>query len=97
MPQKIDYKCTKCGREVGRDNLRIKRAVFKDPGVNGSTVKTRVSEWLCLIAQEDGTPSCLDLDPDWNAPKWIGTPHTIGTRMEKLQPGMPDEEEVTNG
>lgn len=79
MPGKPDYVCSNCGREVGRDNLIVKRAVFKEMGKGGATIKTRTSGWLCTIPNGE-MPSCLDQDNDWERPIYSTAPgmaHTV--------------------
>jgi hypothetical protein len=78
----IVYKCTRCGREVGRNNLVAKRAVFREMGVHGRTVKSTTTDWLCIIRQPHGGQSCRDQDTDWQAPKWINSPGLADTRKE---------------
>lgn len=76
------YKCSCCGRVVGRENLRVKRVVFKTLGAQGQTLKSTTSAWLCVIPQSDGSPSCLSRDEDWQAPSMRGTPGARGTILE---------------
>lgn len=76
----IQYRCTRCGREVGRGNLITKRAVFREMGVQGRTVKSRVTDWLCIIPQDDGSPSCRDTDTAWIAEERLSTPGMADTR-----------------
>lgn len=68
----IDYKCTVCGRDVGRDNLVVKRAVFATMGENWRQLKLVTTGWLCTVVQADGSPSCLDSDDAWTQPKLGG-------------------------
>ena len=75
------YKCSVCGRVVGRDNLRVKRVVFKTLGAKGQTVKSNTESWLCIIPADDGGPACLDLDASYKAPPMRGTPGARGTRL----------------
>lgn len=70
----IRYECTRCQREVGRGNLRVKKAVFVEMGKGAPTVKSRVVAWLCIIPKENGAPSCCDLDHDWNAKAYVDSP-----------------------
>lgn len=86
--RKIVYACTVCGREVGRDNLRTKRVIFRDMGVHGQTVRSRLVAWLCIIPQEDGSPSCLHSDEQWNLPKWATTPGMADTRLARHEDHM---------
>lgn len=73
------YLCSGCGRDVGRENLKVKRAVFKEMGKYGTTVRTRTVSWLCVIPQEDGTLSCLEKDEDWNRPMYSTSPGFEGS------------------
>ena len=75
------YKCTCCGRVVGRDNLRVKRVVFKTLGAKGQTIKSTARDWLCIVPADDGGPSCLEKDEDWVAPAMRNTPGARGTRL----------------
>jgi hypothetical protein len=77
------YKCTSCERVVGKKNLLGKRAVFKEVGKGGTTVRTRTVGWLCTIDQEDGTPSCVMQDPDWSLPAYAASPGMEGTAIAK--------------
>lgn len=79
----IEYKCTECERSVGRDNLKVKRVQFKEMGVNGPIVQTRVIAWLCTVAAENGGPSCLDKDPVWQQPARVATPGHADTLKGK--------------
>ena len=64
--RKITYECSGCGRDVGKDNLRVKRATFAEMGFKGKQFRSRVVAWLCIVPQPDGTPGCLELDEDYN-------------------------------
>jgi hypothetical protein len=75
------YRCTCCGRVVGKDNLRSKRAVFKTLGAGGQQIKSTTTAWLCIVPQDDGSPSCLEKDPDFQAEPLKGTPGSRGTRL----------------
>jgi ribosomal protein S14 len=77
----IKYECTVCGREVGKANLKVKRTQFREMGRHGSIVASRTTGWLCVIPQDDGSPSCLDTDPDWNLPPRISAPGLADTRV----------------
>lgn len=76
LPQSkdIDYRCSSCGRTVGKFNLKVKRAQFREMGTSAPIVRSRVIAWLCVIPQEDGSASCLEKDPDWNQPLYKGSP-----------------------
>lgn len=60
------YACTNCDREVGRENLRVKRTSFREMGEGGATVRSRVEAWLCTVPNEEGALSCLEADPVWS-------------------------------
>lgn len=92
MANSYDYSCSMCGREVGKDNLRIKRAVFKEVGKGGATVKTRTVAWLCIIPQEDGSPGCLLEDDDFNLPAFAASPGMKNTVLAKGQANDENEE-----
>lgn len=76
------YKCTRCGREVGRDNLRAKRVQFREMGMHGRHERSRTTGWLCIIPADDGGPSCLELDPDWNREHKMAAPGNADLRDE---------------
>ncbi len=76
----IKYTCTVCGRDVGRGNLKVKRAQFREMGVNGRIDKSRVTGWLCMIPNGK-EPSCLDKDADWQATKLAASPGMADTSM----------------
>lgn len=77
----INYSCTKCGRKVGRSNLKVKRVVFREMGVHGPVVQSRVVAWLCVVPQEDGSPSCLEQDQAWKQPPLTGSPGMADTKI----------------
>ena len=79
----IVYKCSRCGREVGKDNLKVKQARFKEMGNGGAVVASRVSAWLCVIPQPDGSPSCLHSDEDWQRPLWATSPGMADTALAR--------------
>lgn len=58
------YACTnpECGREVPREQLVVKKAVFLEMGEGARTLRSRVVGWLC--------PVCVSKDPDWNREKF---------------------------
>lgn len=62
MANQPDYICTRCGGEPGRDLLMVKKAVFLEMGEGGSTIRSRVTDWLC--------PDCVRKDPDWHREKF---------------------------
>lgn len=66
----IKYVCSKCQREVGRENLVVQRVQFLTIGVNGKLLKTRTVGWVCRNVEN----ACLDTDPNWLAERYTGTP-----------------------
>lgn len=78
-----DYVCSVCGRTVGKLNLKVKRATFKEIGKSGALVRTRTVSWLCTVPQEDGSPSCLEKDEDWNRPMYATAPGMAGTYLAR--------------
>lgn len=68
---------------MGKLNLKVKRAQFKEMGKTGAVVATRTVAWLCVVPQEDGSPSCLALDEDYQRPLFATSPGMIGTRLEE--------------
>lgn len=93
MANSYDYSCTICGREVGKDNLRIKRAVFKEVGKGGATVKTRTVAWLCIVPHEDGSPGCLLEDEDFNLPAFAASPGMKDTVLAKGEGPLSESDE----
>lgn len=77
----IEYKCSECGRDVGRDNLKAKRVQFKEMGMAGPIIQSRTVAWLCVVPQQDGSPSCLELDPAWKQPSRAAAPGNADTRL----------------
>ena len=101
MGGKPKYTCTLCGREVGKDNLKVKRVVFREMGKGGSSVKTRTVAWLCIVPHDDGMPSCLEQDEDWKLPLYATSPgmrHTVLAKevdnQEQDEPLFPPVDEV---
>lgn len=101
MANNVDYSCTKCGRRVGKENLRVKRAVFKEVGKGAATIKTRTVAWLCIVPQDDGEPSCLHSDPDYGLPAYSAAPGMRDTVLtqesnteEMAEPLFPPIDEV---
>lgn len=90
--RKIEYRCSICGRLVGRNNLRSKRSVFREMGAQGSTVKSRVIAWLCVVPHDDGGDACLYRDADWNAPPLSASPGMADTRLAPLVKEEKDDE-----
>lgn len=82
----IKYRCTLCEREVGRENLVIKRVQFTD--MNGKTLKTRVVGWLCTIPNGD-KPSCAEQDPVASLPRRVTSPGMKDTRIAQGEPLAP--------
>lgn len=84
MPRNLpNYSCSLCNREVGKTNLYVKRATFKEVGKGGRLKRTRTVSWLCIIPQPDGSPSCLHKDPDWNKPAYLESPGMMDTEAAK--------------
>jgi hypothetical protein len=81
----IEYACTRCGRDVGRLNLKVRRVVFKEMGVKGPVVRSRTTDWLCVVPADDGGPSCLEADADWQKPALSGSPGMADTKLAKDQ------------
>ncbi len=69
----IKYKCTACGKDVGRDNLTVKRAYFTTMGGKFKTLRSRAVAWLCQ--------SCRDNDFDWNRERTAGAPGMANTKL----------------
>lgn len=55
---KVDYACTRCGKEHPRSDLVAKVASFRELGVGGRLVRSRTVAWLC--------ENCMVYDPDYN-------------------------------
>lgn len=80
--RKISYSCTKCGREVGKDNLKVKRVQFKEMGVHGRIEKSRVVAWLCIVPNGKN-PSCLDQDEAWATRPLASSPGMADTKLAR--------------
>lgn len=80
----IKYDCTRCGRKLTKAELVAKRVQFRDLGESGRTLKSRVTEWLCRVPQDDGSPSCLHADEDWNRPAFRQSPGMADTKMARI-------------
>jgi hypothetical protein len=65
-PRKYIYRCSQCGELEEREELVVKKAVFRGMGEDGKTMRSRTVAWLC--------PLCREADPDWNAPKFTSSP-----------------------
>lgn len=89
MPQQREpirqrkYACTECGREVGADNLVTRQVAWRTLGGVRRTLRTRSTAWLCMIKAEDGSPSCLDKDPQWAYEPFVDAPGNADTRAAK--------------
>ena len=83
MARNPEYKCSGCGREVGKLNLRSKLVEFKEIGKGGRTVRSRTIGWLCIVPQPDGGPSCLDADTHWNLPMYSTSPGMADTVLSE--------------
>lgn len=64
----IKYVCSRCGREVGRDNLVSSRMQFLEMGVSGKILKTKGAGWICRNVEDN----CLEKDPLWIADRAHG-------------------------
>lgn len=54
----MQYKCSQCGRDVGRENLYVKKVSFHRMGKGGNMIKQRSVAWLCR-------DWCVPKDPAW--------------------------------
>ena len=63
--RKITYRCTECGREMTREQLRAKRVQYRELVGDRRVVRPRTVAWLC-VSPPRGGKSCLDLDADWH-------------------------------
>ena len=73
--RKITYNCTECGKACGRDALHVKRAQFKEMGVHGRVIMTRVVKWLCF--------DCMTKDPDCSRPPLAAAPGMADTKLAR--------------
>ena len=62
MANKPTYGCTRCERLCKRELLVVKKALFVEMGEGSSTLRSRVTDWLC--------PTCLLSDVDYNREKF---------------------------
>ena len=83
----LDYRCDGCGRQVGRNNLKVKRVQFLDIGVGGKVDKSRTLGWFCIVPQDNGDPSCVEADPDWNRQAILDAPGVRQGRVEAKTDG----------
>ncbi|AUE22224.1 hypothetical protein SEA_ADGERS_73 [Gordonia phage Adgers] len=60
MPEPM-YACTRCGKDLPRDQLSSKKVLFAGIGNATTVFRSRVVDWLC--------DSCLGKDPDYNYPR----------------------------
>jgi len=77
----IKYACTRCGRDVGRLNLKVRRVVFKEMGEKGPIIRSRTTDWLCIVPQPGGGPSCLEVDADWTRDPLRDAPGLADTKI----------------
>lgn len=56
----FDYVCNECGKLTPRQDLVVKKVLFTGMGAGASTIRARVTKWLC--------DSCTLKDSDWNRP-----------------------------
>lgn len=81
--QPIIYKCDGCGEIRPRDELVVKRVQFKNMGMDGKLLATRVVGWLCTVVGVDGK-SCLTRDEHYGRVPYVEAP---GTAAKKLPEG----------
>lgn len=62
MANQPTYGCTRCQKVKDRNQLIVKKALFVEMGEGSSTVRSRVTDWLC--------PDCLHKDTDFNREKF---------------------------
>lgn len=79
--RQIKYACTVCGREVGRENLKVKRVQYREMGVGGRIEKSRVVAWLCMTPKPSTGSSCLDDDTQYNQPGLAAAPGMADTHL----------------
>jgi hypothetical protein len=73
----IEYVCSNCGRDVGRDNLRVKTVSFREMGRNGRVIQSRSVAWLCVVPRSvDGLTilGCLYTDEGFDREKYTDSP-----------------------
>lgn len=63
-----EYRCTNCNRDVGRDNLTVKRVEFCTMGEKFRRLRSRTVAWLCN--------ACREADPAWTAENYYAAPGT---------------------
>lgn len=72
--RKHDYKCSKCGNPKDKDELFARRVQFVQLGFKGKLIKSRTTDWLCVV--------CLKKDPDFERESFVDSPGAK-THMEK--------------
>lgn len=78
--QPIVYKCSMCGEVRSRDQLVAKRVQYKEMGMEGKVLTTRVVAWLCTVLHSGGAP-CLELDEHFNIPAYTSAPGTAAKTL----------------
>lgn len=71
-----EYKCNGCGAIKPRDELVVKKAVFASMGEGASTIKSRVTAWLC--------EPCVTSDPDWRREKNLMPAERVPASIKEL-------------
>lgn len=77
MPHFSDYKCTRCEQETLRELLTAQKVQFTPIGPGARVVRSRTVNWLC--------DECLQTDPYWNMPKFIGAPGMKSEPLERVR------------
>lgn len=77
----VKYECSVCGRELAKDDLRVKRATFAEMGFKGRQFRSRTVAWLCVVEQADGSPGCLYRDEDYNREARRSAPGLADTKV----------------
>jgi hypothetical protein len=77
------YKCTRCGREVGKENLRSRVVSFREIGRNGAQIMSRTTDWLCVVPFSESQPGCLYQDPDYKREALVTAPGLADTKIYK--------------
>jgi hypothetical protein len=69
----IRYECSVCKRSLPRGDLVVKRVQFREMGVSGKLILTRVVGWLCR-------DFCLQQDEVFQMPSYDRAPGTLAKR-----------------
>lgn len=78
--QPLTYKCDACGEVRSRDQLVAKRVQFKEMGMEGKVLTTRVVAWLCTVPQNP-ILSCLERDDHYAIPAYTAAPGTAAKTL----------------